>query len=279
MLSSWVSWRRVSCRALRARLLALRRTLLARLWARAATPGDARRSARRRALERCRAGRPPCARRRKWTLRRADDTYVCTLPCSYWVRPDSGLTLRLEDTARTGIPGVEGDSTSFAVPAQLAGESRREAHAHRRPHAWGLGTLGRIIAAPLAVTFGFMGIAFTALSAASLATGSESTTATASGCTSAAAPNGGPGASGWRRRRTTASLPTSEGSPSASVRSRSSVLCTIWFFHDREGGLRYEEPSARQGAFRLRLRPGAVGLETEEGARAWVSPAGIAGTF
>jgi hypothetical protein len=43
------------------------------------------------------------------------------------------------------------------------------------------------------------------------------------------------------------------------------VLCTIWFFHDREGGLRYEESSAQRSAFRVRLDA--------------VSPAGIAGTF
>lgn len=213
----------------------------------------------------------------KWTLRRADDTYVCTLPCSYWVRPDSGLTLRLEDTARTGVPGVESDSTSFAVPAHLpANPGEKLTLTVDRTH--GLGTIGKIIAAPLAVTFGFMGIAFTALSAASLATGSENTTATASGCTSVAAPNGGPGASGCETK-TNHGVAADVGGLAVGVGALTlSVLCTIWFFHDREGGLRYEEPSARQSAFRLRLRPGAVGLETE-GARAWVSPAGIAGTF
>lgn len=212
-----------------------------------------------------------------WTVRRADDSYVCTLPCSYWVRPESGLVVRLEGSTPTMARGIPQDNTSFPVPAQLpANPGEKLTLTVDRTH--GLGTFGKILAAPLAVTFGLMGIAFTALSTASLATGSKHVKSTTSGCTSASTPTGGPSASACQTR-TDSGVAADIGGLAVGIGSLTlAVLSTMWFFHDREGGLRYDSPSARQSAFRIRVEPGTIGVETR-GARAWITPAGIAGTF
>lgn len=190
----------------------------------------------------------------RWTLRRADDTYVCTLPCSYWVRPDSGMVIRLEGTTPAAVPALAGD-TSFALPGQLpANPDERLALTVDRTH--GFGTWGKIVAGPLAVTFGLMGIAFTALSTASLATGSKNTTTTASGCTSV----GGTSTSGCVTS-TDHGVAADVGGLAFGIGALTvAVLSTIWFFHDREGGLRYEAPAASTSALRVRLGPsGLVG--------------------
>lgn len=212
-----------------------------------------------------------------WTVRRADDSYVCTLPCSYWVRPESGLVIRLEGSTPAMATGVPQDFTSFPVPAQLpANPGEKLTITVDRTH--GLGTVGKLLSAPLAVTFGLMGIAFTALSTASLATGSKQVTSTTSGCTSASSPEGGTSASACTTR-TDKGVAADIGGLAVGVTTLTlAVLCTVWFFHDREGGLRYEAASTRQGALRLRLQTGAIAVETP-GARAWITPAGIAGTF
>jgi hypothetical protein len=199
----------------------------------------------------------------RWTLRRADDSYVCTLPCSYWVRPESGMVIRLEGTTPAAVPALPDDDTSFAVPAHLpANPNERLALSVDRTH--GLGTLGKIIAGPLAVTFGLMGLAFTALSTASLATGSKSTTATASGCASVKDPNGAVGATGCETT-TTHGVAADVGGLAFGIGALTvAVLSTIWFFHDREGGMRYEAPAsaptsaALTSALRVRLGPSGL---------------------
>jgi hypothetical protein len=205
----------------------------------------------------------------RWSLRRDDDSYVCTLPCSYWVRPASNLVVRLEGTAPTVLGAVPESDTSFDLPSALpANPNERLTLTVDRTH--GLGTLGKIIAAPLAVTFGLMGLGFTAIGVASLATGSKDTTSTASGCTSVNDPNGSAGVSGC--------VTTTTHGTGASVTAIAvgvgaltvAVLATIWFFHDREGGLRYEgavvpaSPSKPPASSALRIR---------------LTPDGVSGTF
>lgn len=198
----------------------------------------------------------------RWTLRRVDDTYVCTLPCSYWVRPSSSLVVRLEGTA-PAIAGIAEAGTSYDVPPNLpANPNERLVISVDRTH--GLGTVGKLIAAPLAVTFGFMGIAFTAIGTASLATGSHNTTSTASGCVGVMDPKGTVGASGCATS-TTQGTSASVASIAVGVGALTvAVLSTIWFFHDREGGLRYEgaavaaPPTSTSSALRVRLSPDGV---------------------
>ena len=170
----------------------------------------------------------------RWTLRRADESYVCTLPCSYWVRPESALVVRLEGTAPpAALPGLTDNDSSFALPAKLpANEGEHLTLTVDRTH--GLGNLGKPIAAPSAVVFGLMGIAFTTLSAVSLANGSKNTTTTASACASTSQG----GASGCTST-TTHGVASDVGGIAIGVGALAvSALCTFWFFHDREGGLR-----------------------------------------
>jgi hypothetical protein len=204
----------------------------------------------------------------RWTLRRADDSYVCTLPCSYWARPESGLVIRLEGTTPAALPTLPDDDTSFAVPAHLpANPNERLALTVDRRH--GLGTLGKIIAGPLAVTFGLMGLAFTALSTASLATGSKNTTATASGCASVKDPNGAASASGCETT-TTHGVAADVGGLAFGIGALTvAVLSTIWFLHDREGGLRYEAPAATT----------PTSASPTSAVRVHLGPSGLSGTF
>ncbi len=198
----------------------------------------------------------------RWTLRRADDTYVCTLPCSYWVRPASSLVVRLEGTAPS-VAGIAEGGTSFDVPPNLpANPNERLTVSVDRTH--GLGSVGKFIAAPLAVTFGLMGIAFTAIGTASLATGSHDTTANASGCVGVMDPKGTVGANACATS-TTHGTSASIASIAVGVGALTvAVLSTIWFFHDREGGLRYEgavapAPStSASSALHVRLDPGGI---------------------
>ena len=211
-----------------------------------------------------------------WTLRRPDDTYVCTLPCAYWVRPESRLTIRLEGSTPTMLHGVPEDGTTFELPPNLpANPGESVTVTVDRTH--GLGTLGKIIAGPLAVTFGIMGIAFTALSTASLATGSKSTTSTASGCVSSGG-GAAPAASGCVVR-TDHGVASDIGGLAIGLGALTvAVLSTWWFFHDREGGLAYERSAVPRSALRARLVAGGLRLDSAE-IGIWLSPAGVAGTF
>jgi hypothetical protein len=216
----------------------------------------------------------------RWALRRgSDDSYVCTLPCSYWVRPASSLVVRLEGTTPSaaaalggsaldadlvaGGDGTARNDTSFELPASLpANPNEQLTLTVDRTH--GLGTTGKIIAAPLAVTFGLMGLAFTTIGVASLATGSKDVTTTASGCTGVKDPNGNASASGCTTS-TTHGTAASVASIGIGVGALTvAVLSTIWFFHDREGGLRYEGavvPASKapaRNAVRIRLSPDGV---------------------
>ena len=140
-------------------------------------------------------------------------------------------------TTPAALPVLHDDDTSFAVPAPLhANPNERLALTVDRTH--GLGTLGKIIAGAFAVTFGLMGLAFTALSTASLATGSKNTTATGSGCASVKNPDGTVGASGCETT-TIHGVAADVGGLAFGIGALTvAVLSTICFFHDREGGLR-----------------------------------------
>jgi hypothetical protein len=211
----------------------------------------------------------------RWTLRDRDGAFVCALPCAYWVRPDSGMTLRLEALRK----GPVVDPTSFELPARLpALPGERLTLTVDRTHA--LGRTGEFLAVPLAVTFGLMGAGFTAISLASLATGSKDTTTRASGCTGVRSPDGAVSATGCTEE-TSHGVAAGVGGLTFGVAALSvAAVCTAWFFHARDGGLRYEEepPTAAAGPLRLGLRAGALELEAGR-ARARLSPAGITGAF
>jgi hypothetical protein len=199
----------------------------------------------------------------RWTLRRGDDSYVCTLPCSYWVHPASSLVIRLEGTTPTVVGAVPESDASFDVPSVLpANPNERLTLTVDRTH--GLGTLGKLIAAPLAVTFGIMGLAFTAIGTASLATGSKDTTTTASGCTTVKDPNGNAAAGGCATTTTHGTAASVAGIAIGVGALTVAVLSTIWFFHDREGGLRYEgapvpvSKAPAPSALRVRLSPDGI---------------------
>ena len=85
-----------------------------------------------------------------------------------------------------------------------------------------------------------MGLGFTTIGVASLATGSKDTTSTVAGCTSAKDPNESAGVSGCTTT-TTHDTGASVTAIAVGVGALTiAVLSTIWFFHDREGGIRYE---------------------------------------
>jgi hypothetical protein len=217
----------------------------------------------------------------RWTLRRADDTYVCTLPCSYWARPESALVVRLEGTAPpAALPGLTDNDSSFALPEKLpAAEGERLTLTVDRTH--GLGALGKIIAAPSAVIFGLTGLAFTTLSTVSLATGSKNTTTTASACASASGATGQGGAVSGCTTSTTHGVASDVGGLAFGVGALAvSALCIYWFIHDREGGLRYEDTPTKVSCARLRLDAAALGLAVEaRGTRATLGPGGVTGSF
>jgi hypothetical protein len=207
----------------------------------------------------------------RWTLRRGDDSYVCTLPCSYWVRPASGLVIRLEGTTPTVIGAVPESDASFDVPSVLpANPHERITLTVDRTH--GLGTLGKIIAAPLAVTFGLMGLAFTTIGTASLATGSKNTTTSASGCTTVKDPNGNAAASGCATTTTHGAAADVAAIGIGVGALTVAVLSTIWFFHDRQGGLRYEGAVVPASA-------SAPSASTPSALRVRLTPDGVSGTF
>ncbi len=116
----------------------------------------------------------------RWTLRRADGSYVCTLPCAYWVRPDDELHLELE-----GSPGtLPTEKTAYELPRPLpANPGEQLTLTVDRQHGFGL--MGKVVAAPLAVVLGLFGVTITTLATVSLATGSKHVTSRTSVCASA----------------------------------------------------------------------------------------------
>jgi len=213
----------------------------------------------------------------RWTLRRADGSYVCTLPCAYWVRPDDELHLELE-----GSPGtLPTEKTAYELPRPLpANPGEQLTLTVDRQHGFGL--MGKVVAAPLAVVLGLFGVTITTLATVSLATGSKHVTSRTSACASAST---GPDPSAPQAGVEACSERTDRG-VAADVGGLAlglgvlglATLSTMWFFHDREGGLRFEGAAPTRAAVRVRVLPGAVGVEAR-GVSAWVTPLGVAGSF
>jgi hypothetical protein len=208
----------------------------------------------------------------RWTLRSAEGGVLCKLPCAGWVGSEAGLVL-VEDELL-----VDGQPVTFPVPSQLPAVAGDELVVTvDRTHAWGTG--GKVLAAPIAVIFGLGGLALTALSTASLATGSKQTKLTTSGCAKASTSTAGTG-SGVSACETTEStgVAADVGGLAIGIGSLAvAAAATYWFFHARPGGLAFEE-RAPNAALAARLGPD--GVEVRAGpARVVVTPAGIAGTF
>ncbi|WP_050434787.1 hypothetical protein [Chondromyces crocatus] len=200
-----------------------------------------------------------------WSLRRADESVVCRLPCRYWVDPANPLTVQLERYDRAEL-----SDTSYVVPAYLPGHGD-EVLTVSVDRTHGLGTMGKYIAAPLGAVFSLMGGSFLGIGIASLATGSENTTTSVNGGVNA-------GVGHVEAESNTSGVAASVTSIAVGVGGVAlAALCWVWFAHDRSGkmemSLREEGPRAR-----LHLLPAGVAVETKS-TRGVVTPLGAQFTF
>lgn len=207
----------------------------------------------------------------RWSLRREDGSFLCTLPCSYWVRPKSGLQLRLE---RYDADSLE--RSSFRVPDQLPAQPGEMVTVSvDRTH--GLGIAGKVLAVPTAVIFTFMGVGFTGISIASLATGSENTTTTVNAGVGAHDPESGAEVSGSGGTTATGTAAALGGLAIGVGATAIAVLSWIWFAHDRDGSLQISEPAPGPRA-EVRVTPVGVAFRTRSASGA-LTPAGLAVQF
>ena len=208
----------------------------------------------------------------RWTLRSAQGGILCQLPCAGWVGAEAGLALVEDDFL------VDGQPVTFPVPSQLPAVAGDDLVVTvDRTHAWGTG--GKVIAAPVAVIFGIGGLALTALSTASLATGSKRTKLVTNGCAGASSsPTGtGTGVSACETTENTG-VAADVGTLAIGIGSLAvAAAATYWFLHARAGGLAFEE-RAPNGALAVHLGPDGVALRAGP-ARVVLVPAGITGTF
>jgi hypothetical protein len=186
------------------------------------------------------------------------------------VRPSNGLTLRLEEYGAKGL-----EKASFRVPDRLpAHPGETLTVSVDRTH--GLGTTGKILAAPTGVIFTFMAAGFLGIGIASLATGSEDVTTTVKGevGTNGQIPVQG-STSGESTTDGTAASVTgiAIGVGAAAI----AVLSWYWFAHDREGSMEFSEPSRAPRA-RIQVTPAGVAI-TMRSSRGVLTPAGLAVEF
>jgi hypothetical protein len=188
----------------------------------------------------------------QWSLRRADGTFVCMLPCSYWVKPRSGLELRLESPSKTALD----DTTSWAVSDHLAAQPGEEVVVTvDRTH--GFGTTSKFVAAPLGAVFGLMGVGFAGISIASLADGGENTTTTVSGSVATKDRDGNVTAKADATSTATGTSAAITGLAIGVGSLAVASLCWYWFFHARDGSMEVtpSTPKADAGRVRVRLTP------------------------
>ncbi|RYE84570.1 MAG: hypothetical protein EOO75_17965 [Myxococcales bacterium] len=123
----------------------------------------------------------------RWSLRRADGTFACRLPCSWWVPPASGLLL-VADSEVGSEAVVDNADTVQVVPSVLpaaAGESVTIGVS--RTHALGLAGL---LTGAFLVPVGVMGGVVATVSIASLAQGSPNSKARVDATVTATQPEG-----------------------------------------------------------------------------------------
>lgn len=204
-----------------------------------------------------------------WSLRDQAGKMICRLPCSAWVSADSKLSVVDDGQFLDGAP------VTFEVPEQLPAVAGDELTITvDRTHAGGV--LGKVIAAPSMVVFGLMGVAFTGISIASLATGSKDTTTNASGCVGAANTQGN-GTSGCVSE-SSHGVAAGVGGLAVGVGSLAvAALAGYWFTKAREGGLRFEEPSP-SSRISARFGPGVLEIGAKP-VRTVIGPGGVIGTF
>ena len=188
----------------------------------------------------------------QWSLRRADGSFVCALPCTYWVPRASGLVVELDGPSGSTIDGT----TSLAVPDELPAPPG-DSLTLRVDRTHGLGLAGKVVAAPLAVVTGLMGIGFTAISVASMADGSKNTTTTVGAGVGVTDPRSGSHVEANASETTHGAAANWAGIAVGAVALSISAVCTYWFFHAREGGIEAKSPGARRA---VRVGPSANGL-------------------
>jgi hypothetical protein len=207
----------------------------------------------------------------RWSLRHPDDTYLCTLPCSYWVQPSSGLKLRVERYDRESL-----EKSSFRVPDHLpAKPGQRVTLSVDRTH--GLGLPGKILAVGPAVVFTIMGLGFGGIGIASLATGAENTTTSVSANASTNDPEAPVQASSYAESTTHGVAAAWTGLAIGVGAAVIAGLSWYWFAHDRDGSMEFSEPSPVSGA-RVRLLPTGIAMETPT-SRGVLTPTGLAVEF
>lgn len=196
-----------------------------------------------------------------WTLRRADDSVVCALPCTEWIGPRSGMKVQLSNAPHGEPPTAY--PLADPLPAEPGGSLTATVD---RTH--GLGLVGKIIAAPTAVLFGLMGTAFVGLGIAGLVSPSTPSTSTTTVCV-----DGGAACS------QTSSTGLASNLTSVAVGTGALViagLAAAWFLHARDGGLELDGAQPPEPA--LQLAPGTSGSDSP-GLILRVTPAGISGSF
>jgi len=206
--------------------------------------------------------------REPWTLREQDGSFVCNLPCSYWVPADSGLQLRNERHAYLA------DAPQL-VPAHLPAHPGARLRARvDREHAGGGYMKG--IAGTAAGTFGLFGGIITAVSVASLASGSKGSSMTTDVCAGVGVRSAS--ASACARNETRGVAADVGGLALGTGLLGVAALSTYWLFHARSAGVDFDSPRGARSATRLRLHPGFVEVSRGRKRSLWTA-GGVQGVF
>lgn len=198
----------------------------------------------------------------RWSLRQSDGSFVCALPCAYWVQPNSGLSVRLDSKA--SALSLE-DEVTYAVPerpAAAAGDTM--VIEVDRTHAGG--TVGKIVAIPLTITFGIFGAAMTTMGIGGIADGGHTSKSTVGVGVETRDPNGNVVAG--------AHTESSQAGTGAAVTTLVlgigflgvSALSGYWWTRAREGGLEEKRAATPSSS-----RTGGLHVEP--------TPFGVRGTF
>lgn len=191
----------------------------------------------------------------RWSVRRADGSFVCTVPCSVWVKPHSGMTVKLE--SKPGVLNLE-DEIVYALPdAPPAAPGDTIVLEVDRTHAGGTG--GKVVAVPLTVMFGLVGVGATIMGIGGLADGGKTSTGSVDVSTKAGGDNGSVSTD---TRTSSAGMGAAATTLGIGVGLLAiSGLCGYWWSRSRQGGLdAIGTPTPAPRSVGLRIEPTPFGV-------------------